>query len=751
MKDRLIFPALLVILVVTIYFESAFFVIFLMLLLFRVLFLKNIRLLILLGLVGLGIFFRCQQLERNLKPVVPAFSSAIFAPDAYSVNGDVLSGEIQTGRQTVRFIYRLKSKSEQTKWLRQTEIIQAPVKIKKVTELKGPRNPGEFDLKKYAMHKNVHYSVELQQIGAGQLYQPVTLLEKINVLRIHIIQHLSRLPKWLKIHAQSLIVGYTASSNKDFLKILSVLGVIHLFSLSGLHVLILLTIIRKITSYLRIPLEWVNDVMLILLPCYGLLVGSKSGIWRAIVLAMVGIVLAKLNLSWSRLDVFSLTIIICVFIYPFAITEMGGQLSFLLSFAILYLYKEAHFLLTVFKMNLVSLPVICFYTYQFNWLTLLANILFVPLFTYVILPVTLISSLTVDWSIWSSFNQFFDKLYKFLDIVAADPNFTFVTGRFPAGIVVILIIVVLFYLESKTFWNKYLWQYSLIFGICLMMNKFPLFGTVSLIDVGQGDSILITTPLFRQTFLIDVAGKLSFPKPTWAQTTSSNQVETSIIPFLKSQGISKIDKIFVSHKDVDHIGNLGTILAKFPVKEVNFGVGLEHNQRIKQEIKQHPEVRFKNLRQGDVVDTGFIKWHVLWPKQASVGENGDSLTLLARIKNKNWLFPGDLDSAGEQAILKNHNFKVDYLKVGHHGSKTATSDIFLERVKPTIGFISSGVNNRYGHPNRETLSRLEKHQVQYFNTSEYGMITWYYFSYSNEEKITTFLKGDLVENNRTQK
>lgn len=751
MKGLLIFPAVATILIVAIYFESLFFVVPLILLLLRLIYLKNIRLILLVITIAGGFWIRCQFVSNNLQAKVPHFSEAVFAPDKISVNGDILSGELHTKQQTVRFIYRFKTKFEQTIWQNQKQMVQAPVKVKDIQKLSGPRNPGEFNFQKYSIHKNIHYIVTLQEVGSVRRYRPKTIFEKINVLRIHIINHLARLPKWLKIHAQSLIVGYTENSERDFLKILSVLGVIHLFSLSGLHVLILLTIMRKLTSLLKIPLEWVDDFMLILLPCYGILVGSKSGIWRAIVLAMVSIILNKLRISWSRLDVFSLTIMICVVIYPFAVTEMGGQLSFLLSFAILYLYKESRLLTAALKMNLVSLPVICFYTYQLNWLTLLTNILFVPLFTYVILPIALVSALTVDWSGWKIPNYLFDRLYNFLDIIAGDTRFTFVTGSLPSWVVLLLIVIVLFYVESKAVWNKFLWQYGAIFIVCIVMNKFPLFGAVHIIDVGQGDSILVTTPLLRQTFLIDVAGKLKLPKPSWAQTVSSNQVDNSTIPFLKSQGISQIDKIFLSHKDVDHIGNLETILTKFPVKEVYFGLGLENNPRIKSAIKQHPAVKFKNLRQGDVVKTGAINWRVLWPNHSSVGENGDSLTLLAKIKNKRWLFPGDLDSKGENEILQKYNFKIDYLKVGHHGSKTATSEELLKTMQPKIGFISAGINNRYGHPNQETLQRLGKNQVQYFNTAEYGMITWYYFSYSNEERLTTFLKGDLIENSRTKK
>lgn len=751
MKGLLIFPALIVCLLIGIYYGSEILIVCLLFVIGRVLLLKNFKFnLLVIALAGVFLI-RCQSIQPNSVPPNSKVQTAIFSPDSLTVNGDGLSGELRLGKVTTRFTYRIKTESEQHFWQELSTMVQGRVIVKKMETISGPRNPADFDFKKYQNHKNINYTVQLLTIEELKDYQPRTILEKINVLRIHIINYLAKLPKWLRIHAQSLIVGYTKPSDKDFLKLLSILGVIHLFSLSGLHVLILLTIFRKITSVLKIPLEWIDTGMLLILPCYGLLVGSKSGIWRAIVLAIVGIIVKKRHWSLSRLDIFSLTIMICLFIYPFAIVEMGGQLSFLLSFAILYLYQPSHYVLASFKMNLVSLPLICYYVYQFNWLTLLANLIFVPFFTYFILPITLISSLTVSWSFWQTINQVFTMIYQLLDLLTSDQNFMLTTGKLPLLTVLSLVIFVMFYLESKSFWNKYLKLYLGLFVFSILINKFPLNGGVHLIDVGQGDSILITTPLRRQVFMIDVGGKLSFPTAHWARRTTTDQVDNTTIPFLKSQGITTVDKLFLTHKDVDHVGNLETLLSKFKVREVNFGIGLENNPRIKQAMKQHPEVSFVNHRQGDQIKTSAINWQVLWPKVKSVGENGDSLTLLAKIKNKRWLFTGDLDLAAEKAILSEYQFKIDYLKVGHHGSKTATSDELLEITRPQLGFISSGVNNRYHHPNQETLDRLQKHQVQYFNTAEYGMISWYYFFWNNEEKITTFLKGDLLENNRIKK
>src|SRR5699024_10239726 len=95
--------------------------------------------------------------------------------------------------------------------------------------------------------------------------------------------------------------------------------------------------------------------------------------------------------------------------------------------------------------------------------------------------------------------------------------------------------------------------------------------------------------------------------------------------------------------------------------------------------------------------------------------------------------------------------KIDYLKAGHHGSKTSSGNDLLKKAKPDIAFISAGVNNRYGHTNKETIRRYDNHQIQHMNTADYGMITWYYYPLKQNNKIKTFLKGELIENNRIKK
>ncbi|WP_164505061.1 DNA internalization-related competence protein ComEC/Rec2 [Companilactobacillus hulinensis] len=717
----------------------------------RIAFLKNLKLIIFTTLLGLlmGGYAHHQMIS---KPSMPSnVTQLTLAPDNLKVSGDLLSGMATSGKQKYKIYYRIPTEHDKESWKNLDKIVDTKIKAKNIESIKVQRNPGEFNYSEYLNHKKIYYSITIDKFEKITPKLDLSIKDRINVLRIHLIKRFDQLPKWLKIHAHSLLLGYNDNEDEGFLSSLSTLGIIHLFSLSGLHVIILLSFVRKICSSIRITREFVDTTMLIILPMYGIFVGSKPGIWRAIVLAMVGIVCLKLDVVLSKTDIFAVTMVICLLIDPYALMDMGGQLSFLLSFALLFLSSGNVFVQTM-KINLVSLPIILFKTYQFSWLILLANLIFVPIFEYVILPVTIISAIFVNsgMPIWRIFNFVFEKMYGLMSILSNNNDYLFITGTLPVVFVLILTVIGLFISEEKKHLKKYLIWYLIILVSVICLNKFPIRGQVAMIDVGQGDSILITTPINRKVYLIDTGGKLGFPQKEWQKRKQLNQVETSTIPYLKSLGINHIDKVFLSHKDVDHIGNLETLVDKFPVREVDFGSGLEQNFKISSLIKNNPQIKFNRLQTGDSFRVGNINWNILWPKEKSIGENGDSLTILAKIQNSNWLFTGDLDKNSEKKILDSQRFHVDYLKVGHHGSKTSSSEKFIQSISPKLALISAGINNRYGHPNKETIDTLDKYRVDHMNTADYGMIIWYYYPFGNKNEITTFLKGEVVEDNRVK-
>ena len=113
----------------------------------------------------------------------------------------------------------------------------------------------------------------------------------------------------------------------------------------------------------------------------------------------------------------------------------------------------------------------------------------------------------------------------------------------------------------------------------------------------------------------------------------------------------------------------------------------------------------------------------MYPSEVGQGENRDSLTLYAEIGQISWLFTGDLDSEGELKLLQKYpKAKVNVLKVGHHGSSTSSSSIFLKTIEAKVGLISAGLDNQFQHPRPETISRLKEQNMIIFRTDLDGAI-----------------------------
>lgn len=213
------------------------------------------------------------------------------------------------------------------------------------------------------------------------------------------------------------------------------------------------------------------------------------------------------------------------------------------------------------------------------------------------------------------------------------------------------------------------------------------------------------------------------------------------INYLKSCGVSKIDTIYLSHHDLDHIGYLTSILQNFRVKQIVVPKGME---------KQHSLIRLIPVNCQQVpqilpVVAGnklpYSKLRVLHPFDEGEGKNEDSMVLIGIFGQLKFMFMGDLDRQGERNVIhRNPDLRVDVLKLGHHGSKTSSDSQFIRQLLPQIGIISAGRQNRYGHPNQETLITLRKNNVKSVSTQKYGMIRYRY--YGNNYHWQTKLKGD---------
>lgn len=277
-------------------------------------------------------------------------------------------------------------------------------------------------------------------------------------------------------------------------------------------------------------------------------------------------------------------------------------------------------------------------------------------------------------------------------------------------------------------------KYTVILTIIFMIlaGAFELFqGTVAItpsedlkvhfLDVGQGDSIFIELPT-NETILIDASIK-----------DASNK----IINYLREENVSKIDYVFATHPHSDHIGGMSAVIKAFDIGQIYMPKAVTTTKTYENLLLtiKDKNLKIKAAKAGNtIIDTDDLKLVVLAPNQDSYESlNNYSIVLKLTYKEKSFLFMGDAETLSEKEITG--DIQADVLKVGHHGSRTSTSQAFLNKVNPSYAVISVGLNNDYKHPHQEVIDRLEKKNIKIYRTDQNGDIIFTTDGYNIDVKV----------------
>jgi len=249
---------------------------------------------------------------------------------------------------------------------------------------------------------------------------------------------------------------------------------------------------------------------------------------------------------------------------------------------------------------------------------------------------------------------------------------------------------------------------------------------VSVLDVGQGDSIFVVSP-GGHTMLIDGGGQAGAEAITGARS-GPDTGEDVVSPYLWSRGIKRIDVVALTHAHHDHLDGLHAALANFRVRELWIGRDEETPAfaALLAEARAHGTTIVQQIR-GHDFDWDGVKARVLWPadiSEVTKPSNDNSLVMTLDDGTVNFLLPGDIEKKVEnELVAENAPLKADFLKVPHHGSKTSSTDAFVEAVAPKFAVVSVGDGNQFGHPVDSVIQRYAAAGVRFLRTDRDGAVT----------------------------
>lgn len=550
-------------------------------------------------------------------------------------------------------------------------------------------NQNTFNYQKYLYYKKIYYLVEATSINKiannhNYLYTiKNTLYQKINKLKS------SNYIKTLLFCDNTL--------SKEIKESYRINGISHLFSVSGMHINFFVSIIylylNKITYNKRIKYLITNIFIITYLILF-----PSSSLLRSAVMSFLYSINYLLKLKIKKIDILLLTLGVSLLINPFIIYDLGYIYSYTITF---FLVLSSSTLKKKNKINkiiyisllsfLVSIPITIYNSYEINIISILLNIILVPIISIIILPLTI---LTYIFPILDSILYLFANTLETISLFISKINITKIIFPKPS----LLIIVLYYIIFLLSYQNKKYFYLNIILLIIIYISPYLNSNfEVVMFEVGEADCHLIKYPYNKNTILIDT-GKNEY------------KIKNEVIPYLKSIGIKKIDYLIITHGDEDHIGGSITLINNFQVKNVilNKGTFTDIEKELiknlnKKKIPYQININKINLSNHTIYLLNNTKYN---------NENDNSIITYFTYQKYKFLYMGDASITTEDNLLENYNLNnISILKVGHHGSNTSSSKDFISQINPSISLISVGKNNIYHHPNKEVINNLSKSRI----------------------------------------
>ncbi|WP_342756796.1 DNA internalization-related competence protein ComEC/Rec2 [Kineothrix sedimenti] len=616
-------------------------------------------------------------------------------------------------------------------------------------------NPGEFDVRDYYRIMKLDFKLNKARLTAcsmeyDKLREGLYLIKKkfsVSLDKCFNEEDASIM--------KAMLLGDTGNMDEEIKELYKQSGIIHILAISGMHISMIGMGLYKLLTSLRVPDKLSVFICIGAIWCYGIMTGMGASAMRAIVMFGLHFVARMIGRTYDMLTSLSLAAVLLLIEQPRYVEHSGFLFSFgaIAALGLLMpvlweadrkprgrggqLWKGARRMRQALASGgavaLAQLPVHLIFYYQFPMCSILINLIIIPLSTIVMYNGMFCmltgDSLTFIARKAAYINSAILWIYEKSCMLCEKAAYGNIIAGKPERWQVEIYILMLAFLSAvgrkMSSWWKAQW---IIVALALLIFRNDGELSITVLDVGQGDSIHIRSEA-GMNYLID-----------GGSTSKSDVGNYQLIPYLKSQGVERLEAVFVTHADADHYNGIETLMeasdkggikiAGLILPDIGESAKSEAYEKLIKEAKAH-RINVRYMSRGQFFENGEMRITCVHPYEGydTSDTNEYSLVLYLRYENFSALFTGDVEGEGEEQLKRYMGESgilqgtISLLKVAHHGSGNSTSEELLKLLHPRLALISCAEKNSYGHPHPDLLDRLENQKCEVYITKDKGAIT----------------------------
>ena len=656
-----------------------------------------VKVLLVCSLFGSWFVFQKWQQEESSQHLVNTVDTVRVLPDTIKVNGDSLSFRGKADGRLFQVYYKLQSESEKEKFQQLSELHEIVVKGKLAIP-QGANNFAGFDYRNYLKTQGIYQILTISEIVELKKTSSWDIGENLSSLRRKAVVWIKRnFPDPMRNYMTGLLLGHLDTDFEEMNELYSSLGIIHLFALSGMQVGFFMDAFKKL--FLRLGLT--QEKFKWLAYPFSLVYAGLTGFSASVIRSLLQKLLAQHG--FKGLDNFALTILILFLIMPNFFLTAGGVLSCAYAFILTMTGEELAGIKGLVResciISLGILPILSFYFSEFQPWSILLTFVFSFLFDMVLLPLlSILFCLSFIYPI-TQFNFLFEWLENIIRYISQLSTRPLVFGQPSLWILILLLITLALIYDYR----KNLKKISMLVIVAIslfLVTKHPLENEITVLDMEQGRSIFLRD-MTGKTILLDVGEKSERDKKeAWQERISSSNAERSLIPYLKSRGVAKIDQLVLTTSDTKQLDHVLEISKAFELEEILVSEETLSKREFMDKLKKS-KVKVAAIKTGQQL---FIFGSGLEVITSQNSDKKDSMVLYGKLLNQTFLVTGNIE---EKFLNKSYpKIQADVVLTHQQVSKKKTDVEVFEIFQPKITVISVDKKKKFKEKNGENNQEL---------------------------------------------